>query len=119
MEHPPKQGLKQPFEFEYKQEKIQVLMEHPPKQGLKQSNFSSPSKVKQVLMEHPPKQGLKQASIACVASKPEGFNGTSTKTRIETRSGRTLTQEPFRVLMEHPPKQGLKQSNFIGFLINT
>ncbi len=35
-------------------------------------------------MEHPPKQGLKQKKQFCSAAKKLRFNGTSTKTRIET-----------------------------------
>ncbi len=36
-------------------------------------------------MEHPPKQGLKQKNNFAVQQKAAyGFNGTSTKTRIET-----------------------------------
>ncbi len=36
------------------------------------------------------------------------FNGTSTKTRIETKDkGKAKSLLP-KVLMEHPPKQGLK-----------
>ncbi len=38
-----------------------------------------------VLMEHPPKQGLKQLVKHIVKQTVAiGFNGTSTKTRIET-----------------------------------
>ncbi len=48
-------------------------------------------------MEHPPKQGLKR----CIATNGSGivssFNGTSTKTRIETRprKSETIRQIPF------------------------
>ncbi len=36
------------------------------------------------------------------------FNGTSTKTRIETYDEVPWSKEIKAVLMEHPPKQGLK-----------
>ncbi len=46
-----------------------------------------------------------------------GFNGTSTKTRIETQNKQITTEEKERkVLMEHPPKQGLKQCILHFFL---
>ncbi len=35
-------------------------------------------------MEHPPKQGLKQNEYLDAKTQIESFNGTSTKTRIET-----------------------------------
>ncbi len=38
-----------------------------------------------VLMEHPPKQGLKQRETVDAHKQELCFNGTSTKTRIETR----------------------------------
>ncbi len=60
-------------------------------------------------MEHPPKQGLKPFSVSRpVSDFFKSFNGTSTKTRIETTR---IASHPVRtvvVLMEHPPKQGLK-----------
>ncbi len=37
-----------------------------------------------------------------------GFNGTSTKTRIETTYRLLVVTKTIQVLMEHPPKQGLK-----------
>ncbi len=37
-----------------------------------------------------------------------GFNGTSTKTRIETQLVVSHFSSASHVLMEHPPKQGLK-----------
>ncbi len=37
-------------------------------------------------MEHPPKQGLKQEVELGGGWQPHGFNGTSTKTRIETKT---------------------------------
>ncbi len=36
------------------------------------------------------------------------FNGTSTKTRIETKKTILQCSKKAAVLMEHPPKQGLK-----------
>ncbi len=84
MEHPPKQGLKH-GETPCPNDVCCVLMEHPPKQGLK-PQFREPRTIRiQVLMEHPPKQGLKH--MALCERRLEGccFNGTSTKTRIETR----------------------------------
>ncbi len=39
---------------------------------------------KQVLMEHPPKQGLKPKVLGFSSRNRSSFNGTSTKTRIET-----------------------------------
>ncbi len=59
-------------------------MEHPPKQGLKHKIVSLLQKISLVLMEHPPKQGLKHLSRAYEHMRKYGFNGTSTKTRIET-----------------------------------
>ncbi len=60
-------------------------MEHPPKQGLKLSETKcSTVPAQNVLMEHPPKQGLKHQRIWCVLGIDLSFNGTSTKTRIET-----------------------------------
>ncbi len=62
-----------------------VLMEHPPKQGLKQLQSSDPEiQGVKVLMEHPPKQGLKPTQYQGLPVSRRGFNGTSTKTRIET-----------------------------------
>ncbi len=59
-------------------------------------------------MEHPPKQGLKLVARTAKCFSVFGFNGTSTKTRIET-NWRELTEAVNKiVLMEHPPKQGLK-----------
>ncbi len=107
MEHPPKQGLKQKKQFCSAAKKLvlmehppkqglkllrllliakfsQVLMEHPPKQGLKQVACEVASADIRVLMEHPPKQGLKPSQIFSSSGSPFGFNGTSTKTRIET-----------------------------------
>ncbi len=87
-----------------------VLMEHPPKQGLKPNSFNvSIDKPFSVLMEHPPKQGLKPHNERKKQPRSRSFNGTSTKTRIET----AYVMHPFLsfdriVLMEHPPKQGLK-----------
>ncbi len=60
-------------------------------------------------MEHPPKQGLKQAVVTAGINAIMCFNGTSTKTRIETDVTATGAQTVAWVLMEHPPKQGLKQ----------
>ncbi len=60
-------------------------MEHPPKQGLKlQGAVQSRKAGVLVLMEHPPKQGLKLQDFNTFESVQQGFNGTSTKTRIET-----------------------------------
>ncbi len=60
-------------------------MEHPPKQGLKRvrSIYGCCGKY-HVLMEHPPKQGLKQLGNNRPHWMCNSFNGTSTKTRIET-----------------------------------
>ncbi len=87
MEHPPKQGLK-PRNQQPKDERIyKVLMEHPPKQGLKQSKVQTTQRiVLEVLMEHPPKQGLKYNTFSFVEKNIQCFNGTSTKTRIETNT---------------------------------
>ncbi len=41
------------------------------------------------------------------------FNGTSTKTRIETVPSPNLNTIFGSVLMEHPPKQGLKRNQMI------
>ncbi len=63
-----------------------------------------------VLMEHPPKQGLKlDATVYVIQNYVTGFNGTSTKTRIETLPRIFSYALMHGVLMEHPPKQGLKQ----------
>ncbi len=62
-------------------------------------------------MEHPPKQGLKQERVTKVRRAVWGFNGTSTKTRIETSNSGKESSSGVRVLMEHPPKQGLKPNN--------
>ncbi len=59
-------------------------------------------------MEHPPKQGLKQTDFTTHKVVSPSFNGTSTKTRIETEKQHNLRGIHRRVLMEHPPKQGLK-----------
>ncbi len=59
-------------------------------------------------MEHPPKQGLKQTKEQQTNCCFLGFNGTSTKTRIETFGFHDRRGKLYRVLMEHPPKQGLK-----------
>ncbi len=59
-------------------------MEHPPKQGLKQTGNSNSIRKSGVLMEHPPKQGLKLLDARNISLDMTGFNGTSTKTRIET-----------------------------------
>ncbi len=85
-------------------------MEHPPKQGLKPAGSGiDEGNGKRVLMEHPPKQGLKLEKFGIPWVDVEGFNGTSTKTRIETSRQSSLhIRRGFRVLMEHPPKQGLK-----------
>ncbi len=62
-------------------------------------------------MEHPPKQGLKRKRNQRCSLHDQGFNGTSTKTRIETRNNRRIGELFYFVLMEHPPKQGLKPVN--------
>ncbi len=59
-------------------------------------------------MEHPPKQGLKRDNEINLLVSDGGFNGTSTKTRIETLLNKILPFLSVHVLMEHPPKQGLK-----------
>ncbi len=61
-------------------------------------------------MEHPPKQGLKHNAVFASAFEEFGFNGTSTKTRIETTLVELIEQRNRNVLMEHPPKQGLKRT---------
>ncbi len=62
-----------------------VLMEHPPKQGLKPCCDEEIARsLGLVLMEHPPKQGLKRRPKVLVSAFRLCFNGTSTKTRIET-----------------------------------
>ncbi len=83
MEHPPKQGLKQSL-FLRTDKGTTVLMEHPPKQGLKLSGVLFCENFPKVLMEHPPKQGLKRGFVYHRIPRCNGFNGTSTKTRIET-----------------------------------
>ncbi len=108
-------------------------MEHPPKQGLKPlSRTASTFPSHPVLMEHPPKQGLKRivlpsswgsvTSFNGTSTKTRietnrfcfslpailSFNGTSTKTRIETMENNSFPNGKQFVLMEHPPKQGLK-----------
>ncbi len=133
MEHPPKQGLKLKPAILYFVPELsfngtstktrietldalnaqsvlrKVLMEHPPKQGLKLCNIKRREKwLKQVLMEHPPKQGLKQPAQKIIELIQSGFNGTSTKTRIETLGLEWCSLLITGVLMEHPPKQGLK-----------
>ncbi len=59
-------------------------------------------------MEHPPKQGLKRNLTSFNSPSDTGFNGTSTKTRIETCDTPYPARVVSVVLMEHPPKQGLK-----------
>ncbi len=60
-------------------------------------------------MEHPPKQGLKLLyAFLTRFAELFGFNGTSTKTRIETYRKPAKISRHKGVLMEHPPKQGLK-----------
>ncbi len=66
-------------------------------------------------MEHPPKQGLKLLFCRFQQEVSRCFNGTSTKTRIETNSVFLDDFENNSVLMEHPPKQGLKQWKTILF----
>ncbi len=109
MEHPPKQGLK-PSGSVLSQSISCVLMEHPPKQGLKHKINQRPhSVVFQVLMEHPPKQGLKQSDRYEKVSVENRFNGTSTKTRIETsnsRGGRFSIRYVFNVASTKRRKWG-------------
>ncbi len=64
-------------------------------------------------MEHPPKQGLKPERASSPIPAGKSFNGTSTKTRIETVFASPVFFAK-GVLMEHPPKQGLKQQ-ILGF----
>ncbi len=109
MEHPPKQGLKRIGCNCNRCNCYMVLMEHPPKQGLKlKRRHKNGSNHSRVLMEHPPKQGLKQTTATLCDPGVKSFNGTSTKTRIETLRGGLAFCRPLPVLMEHPPKQGLK-----------
>ncbi len=49
-------------------------------------NLPFDSRFKMVLMEHPPKQGLKHLGADRQQRSDRRFNGTSTKTRIETKS---------------------------------
>ncbi len=88
-------------------------MEHPPKQGLKQAEIYRGEVDSNVLMEHPPKQGLKHWNFERHKPSFEGFNGTSTKTRIETDKPHHAQGGKSTVLMEHPPKQGLKLNAFL------
>ncbi len=60
-------------------------MEHPPKQGLKLQQVGQFFETAAVLMEHPPKQGLKLIHRLVYLKNEKSFNGTSTKTRIETK----------------------------------
>ncbi len=60
-------------------------------------------------MEHPPKQGLKHGIDNHLPWIHICFNGTSTKTRIETGGCNCNRLFHNMVLMEHPPKQGLKR----------
>ncbi len=60
-------------------------------------------------MEHPPKQGLKPPLQPTLREWIFCFNGTSTKTRIETKVSSASSFFSCAVLMEHPPKQGLKR----------
>ncbi len=69
-------------------------MEHPPKQGLKHDQRSPLPKTIAVLMEHPPKQGLKLYNTGIYFQHNPCFNGTSTKTRIETRVMKLLSRIP-------------------------
>ncbi len=72
-------------------------MEHPPKQGLKlEIRLGVNDSSVRVLMEHPPKQGLKLSDYDIVVQKPICFNGTSTKTRIETQNKQITTEEKER-----------------------
>ncbi len=71
-------------------------MEHPPKQGLKHVWLNHWSAVELVLMEHPPKQGLKHQQSILDFVFGIGFNGTSTKTRIETSINR-VTENPCNI----------------------
>ncbi len=64
-------------------------MEHPPKQGLKHLPIHHRIMVAMVLMEHPPKQGLKHSQYRKLRFRKTRFNGTSTKTRIETKAPQT------------------------------
>ncbi len=68
-------------------------------------------------MEHPPKQGLKLPKNLWQILLQKGFNGTSTKTRIETAFAYLIQKEGEAVLMEHPPKQGLKHTKMISFRV--
>ncbi len=88
-------------------------MEHPPKQGLKQHPFqplesyqSSRFNGTSTKTRIETRNRKSIFRFAC-----ECFNGTSTKTRIETRVRERYPKTPSRVLMEHPPKQGLKREN--------
>ncbi len=86
MEHPPKQGLKLHTATLAFLSKYKDLMEHPPKQGLKQQMEVVMDANEIDLMEHPPKQGLKLFSFYLDLQRKLRFNGTSTKTRIETET---------------------------------
>ncbi len=99
MEHPPKQGLKLCFLHTYLFVETRVLMEHPPKQGLKLSNF--PSGSANILCSFNGTSTKTRIEtyigVSKVGKQYKGFNGTSTKTRIETMKGnkRFISFEPF------------------------
>ncbi len=84
-------------------------MEHPPKQGLKQINPITNSVTKSSFNGTSTKTRIETTSVTSHNNTNLRFNGTSTKTRIETSASDTILAILTRVLMEHPPKQGLKQ----------
>ncbi len=109
MEHPPKQGLKHPVS-EYRCGTEPVLMEHPPKQGLKPiKKFFFDTKTN-CFNGTSTKTRIETLSPEREQFLQSRFNGTSTKTRIETQTTRRDASHMRNVLMEHPPKQGLKQA---------
>jgi len=66
-------------------EKVGVMTPLPPKQGLKLNTGQILKPLLDVMTPLPPKQGLKQASEAWGEEESDGYDTTSTKTRIETK----------------------------------
>ncbi len=87
-----------------------VLMEHPPKQGLKhKERFEAVSEFLS-FNGTSTKTRIETTQNVYKKTKKNRFNGTSTKTRIETIQAAVVSCDNAVVLMEHPPKQGLKRS---------
>ncbi len=88
MEHPPKQGLKQATAIDIRAPVIIVLMEHPPKQGLKRGTLEKVRDVFLCFNGTSTKTRIETCVCPAVRNRYlERFNGTSTKTRIETKTG--------------------------------